>query len=144
MKVINFYEKDMSLSNGYEYSINALGGEINIPFWINFDYVLKVDSSSSSWLSVVEADTKAESRKETVTLSVEKNNETSARIGYVNVCAANNPSKVPKHTSSLKECAGGADRRQGHLRVTHLWETGRRATEETRKLQRSRSNQDGQ
>ena len=42
------------------------------------------------------------------------------------------------------ECAGGVDRRQGHLRVTYLWETerGRRATKKMG-LQRSRSKQDG-
>ena len=87
VKCISFCERQMSLYNGYEYNVNAQGGEVNIPFDINFDYTV---STNESWISVVE--TKSQMREGAITLSVEPNAEMSSRQGVLNIYADGNVS----------------------------------------------------
>ena len=85
VKCISFCERQMSLYNGYEYNVNAQGGEVNIPFDINFEYTV---STNESWISVVE--TKAQMREGAIALSVEPNAELSSRQGVLNIYADGN------------------------------------------------------
>ena len=85
VKCISFCERQMSLYNGYEYNVTAQGGQVNIPFDINFDYTV---STSQAWINVVE--TKAQMREGRITLSVDRNRNTYSRQGVLNVYADGN------------------------------------------------------
>ena len=85
VKCISFCERQMSLYNGYEYNVTAQGGQVNIPFDINFDYTV---STSQAWINVVE--TKAQMREGCITLSVDRNRNTYSRQGVLNVYAEGN------------------------------------------------------
>ena len=85
VKCISFCERQMSLYNGYEYNVTAQGGQVNIPFDINFDYTV---STSQAWINVVE--TKAQMREGCITLSVDRNRNTYSRQGVLNVYADGN------------------------------------------------------
>ena len=85
VKCISFCERQMSLYNGYEYNVSAQGGQVNIPFDINFDYTV---STSEPWINVIE--TKAQMREGSITLSVDRNRNTYSRQGVLNVYAEGN------------------------------------------------------
>lgn len=89
LHVISFFEKKMSLNKGYEYSVSAEGGNVEIPLSTNFDYRVKIGSDAKSWVNVVE--TKAVQRQGHIQLSVSRNDTMSARKGTLSVYAQNNP-----------------------------------------------------
>ena len=92
LTVINFYEKQMNFSKGYNYNVSEAGGTLTVPFKTNFDYVAKV-TSGSSWISL--ADTKsAVMRDENISLVVSQNTSFAARNGVVTLYAVNNPDEV--------------------------------------------------
>lgn len=57
------------------------GGDVEIPVVTNVDYTVSVDEDALSWISV--AVTKAEVRKETIVVTVEKNNTPEDRSGKI-------------------------------------------------------------
>lgn len=89
LHVISFFEKKMSLNKGYEYSVSAEGGNVEIALSTNFDYRVKIGSDAKSWVNVVE--TKAVQRQGHIQLSVSRNDAMSARKGTLSVYAQNNP-----------------------------------------------------
>ena len=89
LHVISFFEKKMSLNKGYEYSVSAEGGNVEIPLSTNFDYRVKIGSDAKSWVNVVE--TKTAQRQGYIQLAVSRNDAMSARKGTLSVYAQNNP-----------------------------------------------------
>jgi hypothetical protein len=87
VQVINFYEREMNFPKGLEYNVATEGGEVKIPLTTNFNYKLQISSSAASWISISE--TKAETRTETVILTVSKNNNDAARRAVISVLPSN-------------------------------------------------------
>lgn len=81
VRVINFYEGKIDIPEGLEYEVPTAGGDIVVPFNLNFDYSI---STEGSWLGV-DISTKADDqmRKESLTIHVEKNNHFYRREGRV-------------------------------------------------------------
>jgi len=52
LKVIRFYEKSMTFSNGLEFDVPREGGKITVPFESNFEYTIEPDKACSDWLAV--------------------------------------------------------------------------------------------
>ena len=94
IKVINFYEEQMSFTNGLEYSVSAKGGTLSIPFKTNFDCNFVVSSSASNWLSVTSANTKAAMKNGTLTLNIAANNVESSRSGKISVVPSNSTGDI--------------------------------------------------
>ena len=82
IRVINFYESEISFPNGYQYSIATEGGELNIPLSTNV-------SSSDSWITVEDIETKAAMQSRNLKITVAQNNNNYARTGKIRLTYAN-------------------------------------------------------
>lgn len=92
LKVLNFYERSLTLAEGLNYTIGYAGGTINIPVQYNFDYDLQLVDDAGSWITIVQ--TKAAVQSGTIQLSVAENTATTARSGQINVVPTNNPTNI--------------------------------------------------
>lgn len=89
VKVISFYESKIIFENGLEYRISPDGGQITIPFSVNFNYRTELSYEAGGWLSIV-PDTRAEMRQEEITLRATMNEGFSSRTARVLVYAETN------------------------------------------------------
>lgn len=99
-RVVNFYEREMVLENGDQYSISAKGGSITVPVSANFDYRL-VLPENVDWLEI-EAETKAEMRETNFNLKVDPNRSVERRTTSVDIYAQNDPFK-PLRTIQINQ-----------------------------------------
>lgn len=89
VKVINFHENKIEFAKGLEYQISHKGGELIIPFKVNFDYDVRVDDE---WISL-EQDTKAEMSDCSLRLNIGANFNDIARQGRVYIYSKDNQSQ---------------------------------------------------
>ncbi len=89
VKVISFYESRIIFEDGLEYRISPDGGEITIPFSVNFDYRMELSDESWGWLSIV-PESRSEMRDEEITLKATMNDGFSARTARLLVYAETN------------------------------------------------------
>ncbi len=82
VRIIRFHESRIEFPAGLEYSISSSGGNIAIPFSVNFNYSVKVDEACASWLSLTQG-TKAGMRDERISLTVQGNSSSDMRQGKV-------------------------------------------------------------
>ena len=80
IRVVNFYESEISLPNGYQYGVPTEGGELTIPLATNIGYEVQ---TSDSWLTVEKVETKATLQNHTLKVSVAKNDNSYARTGKI-------------------------------------------------------------
>ena len=92
--VVKFYKGEITFSKGTEFSVSTEGGEVTVPFVINYDYRVIVDRAASAWLTLTNVTygttTGAEPHSESMTISVAKNADYSSRQGKVFVYAKAN------------------------------------------------------
>lgn len=80
LTVINFSEREITFTNGYNYNVAATGGTVNVPLTSNFDYEVVVDQAAASWITVVQSKATFGG---TIILSVATNGSYQARVGKV-------------------------------------------------------------
>lgn len=89
-KIIDFYEGRISFPSGLEFFLATEGGDLKVPFNLNFDYVVSVDDSSP-WISLCAATKAGPSvREEFFTVNVARNREFRERRGKVYVYSRHN------------------------------------------------------
>lgn len=81
MSVLEFYERELSFSSGTQFSVEANGGKLEIPYTTNFDFKYSV-GANSSWLAV--SVNKRDNTSGSIIVEVPKNTGT-ARTGYINL-----------------------------------------------------------
>lgn len=91
IRVVNFYESEISLPNGYQYSVPTDGGELTIPLATNVGYEVQ---TSDSWLKVEKVETRAVMQDHTLKVSVAKNNDSYARIGKIRLYYAHTDNQL--------------------------------------------------
>ena len=89
VKVISFYESRIIFEEGFEYRISPDGGEISIPFSVNFDYRMELSGEAWGWLEIV-PETRAEMRNEKITLRATMNDGFSVRTAKLLIYAQTN------------------------------------------------------
>ena len=94
IKVLNFFERKLTLSQGLVYNVSYSGGSVSIPVQYNFPYSLQCVGDAESWISVVQ--TKAAMQNGTIILNVAANQLLRARSGQVNIIPDNNPGFVQR------------------------------------------------
>lgn len=89
VKVISFYESRIIFEEGFEYRISPDGGEISIPFSVNFDYRMELSGEAWGWLEIV-PETRSEMRNEKITLRATMNDGFSVRTAKLLIYAQTN------------------------------------------------------
>lgn len=89
VKVISFYESRIIFEEGLEYRISPDGGEISIPYSVNFDYRMELSGDAWGWLEIV-PETRAEMRNEKITLRATMNDGFSVRTAKLLIYAQTN------------------------------------------------------
>ena len=121
LRVINFYESQIIFENGMEYQIAAEGGQITVPFSVNFNYTAVISPEASSWLALVPG-TKAETRHEQITVSASLNDGFSARSGKILIYAETN-SETPFTEIIINQASAYFSIDQSNYAIPYIGET---------------------
>ena len=89
VNVINFYEQKVSFSDDYQYNVDAEGGNISIPFSVNFDYHVVIDDAAAGWISIA-PEVRSYMTDSCIDLIVTANDSETVRSGKVYIYADNN------------------------------------------------------
>ena len=89
VNVINFYEQKVSFSDDYQYNVDAEGGNISIPFSVNFDYHVVIDDAAAGWISIA-PEVRSYMTDSCIDLIVTANDSETIRSGKVYIYADNN------------------------------------------------------
>ena len=89
VNVINFYEQKVSFSDDYQYNVDAEGGNISIPFSVNFDYHVVIDDAAAGWISIA-PEVRSYMTDSYIDLTVTANDSETVRSGKVYIYADNN------------------------------------------------------
>ena len=99
VRVINFYERKISISTDFSFWVDCNGGTIKIPMQYNFPFTLVSDSN---WLQPIQ--TKAAMRSGEIQIAVQPNQTNYVRTGHVTVRPVDHPEFVVE-TFTIEEAS---------------------------------------
>lgn len=98
VKVINFYERNISFNSGLDYAVSLSGGEVSVPIRLNFDYSIQiVTSDDQEWITQY-VETKAQMIDETLVFNVEANHNDYIRSATISIVPANSNEAIRQVT----------------------------------------------
>ena len=100
VRVVNFYERVLELSEGLSYTVEAAGGTLAFPVTANFAYAVVVAEEAKDWVRPAETQTEG-----TLSLSVDENTLPQERTALLYLCPTDHPEYISATVTLVQAAA---------------------------------------